>query len=56
MVGLIFWRYLHSSHDEFWHHVMVDPSADEQLALSVLVTLVRGFMPKWPKFEVSEVS
>eukprot|EP00435_Cladocopium_sp_Y103_P041484 s468_g11.t1 len=34
VVGLIFWRYLRSSHDEFWHHVMVDPSADEQLALS----------------------
>ena len=34
MVGLIFWRYLRSSHDEFWHHAMVDPSADEQLALS----------------------
>ena len=38
VVGLIFWRYLRSSHDEFWHHVMVDPSADEQLALSALVT------------------
>ena len=24
MVGLIFWRYLQSAHDEFWHHVMVD--------------------------------
>lgn len=24
LVGLIFWRYLRSTDDEFWHHVMVD--------------------------------
>eukprot|EP00434_Breviolum_minutum_P031515 symbB.v1.2.027868.t1/scaffold2894.1/size68075/5 len=29
VVGLIFWRYLHSAHDDFWHHVMVDPSVTE---------------------------
>ncbi|CAE7474984.1 unnamed protein product [Symbiodinium sp. CCMP2456] len=24
LVGLIFWRYLHSAHDDFWRHVLVD--------------------------------
>ena len=37
MVGLIFWRYLHSAHDDFWHHVMVDPSVtDDTLQIRAL--------------------
>ncbi|CAJ1363490.1 unnamed protein product [Effrenium voratum] len=32
LVGMIFWRYLRSSHDEFWRHVLVDMGS-EALAL-----------------------
>ncbi|CAE7404172.1 unnamed protein product [Symbiodinium natans] len=31
LVGLIFWRYLHSAHDDFWRHVLVDLGKAEDL-------------------------
>lgn len=54
VVGLIFWRYLRSAHDEFWHHVMVDPEAidanvtKDALARPQGLAALRG----WPPEEV----